>query len=423
MNSSLLPEKIFVLCSDPGQKLKKSIFAIPDNMFHISEQGTDVVCIWTNKEFISGFLNNYLEGKDAQWVELDRDDFIFNLFMFSEEYKYFVVNPTFSKQSYEYFESEYHPEYEGNLFPLDDPIIFRELIAKKLKQLKVSNDCIKNIIARISVLLFFKTDLFDVYQEECKTSKKNKNSGKGDRLTKKKVLGLVSSWERRHDSWVGDHLSEILGSQFTTMTDIKEDLKNSLMSDWRASLGFFLDRTTYQSRKDVINLRTANYLFSEAMKLPQKYSNQVLENFSDNIYYDKLSERITHLRIPIDTERVESISNFLKHSKEKNFTKIVLEKTSNEKDCIDFLKSFRRVGPKTANFYMKFIAWVFDLDFVAVTVDRHVYNSLLKYDLITEQNYENSTKIIRQLAKKMNLSPIYIETALYEESWIETNNL
>ena len=71
---------------------------------------------------------------------------------------------------------------------------------------------------------------------------------------------------------------------------------------------------------------------------------------------------------------------------------------------------------------MKFISWLFDLNLKPITVDRHVLNSLQSRNIISSQNPNEAISAIVKLSDDLNLPVVKIETALYEESWLKTNN-
>lgn len=84
---------------------------------------------------------------------------------------------------------------------------------------------------------------------------------------------------------------------------------------------------------------------------------------------------------------------------------------------------FDYIGHKTASFYMKFIAWVFDLDFVSVVVDRHVIKSLNNYGYLSNDSIPDAKEIIHDLSSKLNVPVVEVETALYEDGWLKSNEV
>lgn len=235
------------------------------------------------------------------------------------------------------------------------------------------------------------------------------------------VQKYVKSWESRHDNWIKDFLGKAIGSTQQTLQGIRLDLKGRLENDWRISLGFLLNRTTYQSRKDKMNDKTANYLFLKTCSLPPIYSEESIKNFIRQIWHEKRSGQVTHIRENIDIRRLESISEFIIFSSEKNITKVVLKEIDHHSDASKFLIQFHCIGEKTASFYLKFIAWLFDLSIVPIVIDTHVLSMLHRRGVIARKNPQDARAAILALAQQLSLSPIKIETALYEASWLDTN--
>lgn len=145
MKCSPLPEKIYVITEKTEEVLKRGKFTIPKNMAYLSEAGTKILYVWTQKKVKCTFLNEQYSNLDIEWAEFRRDDFIFNLLMFSDKYKYFVVNPLFYKNDSGCFDTELIPYYDGNIFPTDLPMIFRALIVKKLSEMNISKNKIEKI--------------------------------------------------------------------------------------------------------------------------------------------------------------------------------------------------------------------------------------------------------------------------------------
>ncbi len=234
----------------------------------------------------------------------------------------------------------------------------------------------------------------------------------------------VASWESRHDDWVRDFLASAIASDHNTFHGIKYDLKNKLENDWRTSLAFLLDRTTYQSRGDILNQKTANYLFNKICSLSSMFSNESLKNVIKKIREDKITGKITHIREEKDIERLESIAEFIIRSPEKNMTKVILTLIDSGRSAIRFLQQFHQIGPKTASFYMKFIYWLFELtpdSPDSIVIDTHVINMLIKLGEIINRNTREARNAIIRLSKQLNRSEVEIETALYEADWQGTN--
>lgn len=240
-------------------------------------------------------------------------------------------------------------------------------------------------------------------------------------ITTEYVRKYVSNWEKRHDSWVEQYLSPLLNTDKKTMSGIHPVLKDKVQNDWRFGLAFFIDRTTYQSRSDKINLRTATYLFKKIINLPEEFTYESIEQMLLEIKNDKKSGDVTHLRERADIERLEAVCKYITKTNEKNFTQLVLEKSS-EIGLWKFLDQFPFVSKnKTAPFYMKFISWLFKLNIVSVTVDRHVIKSLNSNGIDVKSN-KDAIKAILELSKKLKLPAVSIETALYEDSWLKSND-
>jgi hypothetical protein len=240
-------------------------------------------------------------------------------------------------------------------------------------------------------------------------------------ITADYVRKYLDSWEKRHDSWVSQYLSDLLDTDRKTMSEIRLILKNKIQNDWRFALAFFIDRTTYQSRKDIINLRTATYLFKKIINLPDRFSNESIDKMLLEIRADKSSYRETHIRERADIERLESVCKYLQSSDEKNFTKIILN-ISAEANLWRFLDQFPFISKnKTAPFYMKFIAWLFDLNIKPIAVDRHVINSLISNGIYVGSSKDAVNEIIK-ISEQLNIPAVNIETALYEDSWLKSNH-
>ncbi|MDD2557189.1 MAG: hypothetical protein PHH87_02745 [Desulfuromonas sp.] len=237
-------------------------------------------------------------------------------------------------------------------------------------------------------------------------------------ITAEYVEKYVALWEARHDSWVSQYLASLLGTDKKTMSEIRPILKKKTLTDWRVALAFFIDRTTYQSRKDIINLRTATYLFKKIISLPEEFSVEENEKLLQEIKKEKATGRVTHIRERADIERLEAVLKYLQFSKEKNFTKIILSIPS-EKELWKFLDQFPFVSKnKTAPFYMKFISWAHDINIEPIAIDRHVINSLASNGL----SNKSSSKAIMEIANQLNMPAVKVETALYEDSWRKSNN-
>jgi endonuclease III len=232
---------------------------------------------------------------------------------------------------------------------------------------------------------------------------------------------FVSSWESRHDEWVRDFLANAIDSTRSTMSAIRPELRAKLEGDWRFSLAFLLDRTTYQSRRDALNYKTATYLFERVCSLPPRFSESTLHGLIVDIRQAKHSEKVTHIRENTDIRRLESIAEFLIDSREKNITKLILAKVHAGNDVFSFLKQFHFIGDKTASFYMKFICWLFDLSILPIVVDTHVMRSLIEIGEIVKANPSDAKNAILRISRNLNISPIRVETALYESSWQEKN--
>ena len=232
---------------------------------------------------------------------------------------------------------------------------------------------------------------------------------------------FVSSWESRHDEWVRDFLANAIGSTHGTMRAVRPELRAKLESDWRFSLAFLLDRTTYQSRRDTLNYKTATYLFQRACSLPPIYSESMLHRLIVDIRQEKHSGKVTHIRENTDIRRLESIAEFLINSPEKNITKVILARVHAGNDVVSFLKQFYCIGDKTASFYMKFISWLFDLNVLPIVVDTHVMRSLIEIGEIVRASPSDAKNAILRISRDLNISPIRVETALYESSWQEKN--
>ncbi|UPU37843.1 hypothetical protein M1B72_09085 [Geomonas paludis] len=238
-------------------------------------------------------------------------------------------------------------------------------------------------------------------------------------ITASYVKKYVSSWEARHDEWVRDYLAPLVGTSEKTMNGIRPVLKQRLQTDWRYSLAFFIDRTTYQSRSDLVNLRTATYLFEKIVSLPPDFSVRNMEQLVKTISEEKFNGLASHVRVKTDIERLDYAWRFLVPSEEKNFTAIVLGKVASEVELWRFLEQFPYVSRnKTAPFYMKFIAWLFDLDLAPITVDRHVVNALQVRD---GRAVTDPAGYITRVAKDLMMPATLVETALYEESWLKAN--
>lgn len=235
------------------------------------------------------------------------------------------------------------------------------------------------------------------------------------------VQKYVESWESRHDGWVKDFLGKAIGSNHQTFQGVRLDLKKRLEDDWHISLGFLIERTTYQSRKDILNIRTANYLFQKMCSLPLVYSEESLKDIIQQIRQEKESGQVTHIRVDKDIKRLKSVAKFIINSKDKNITKVVLAKIDAKMDASKFLGQFHCIGPKTASFYLKFIAWIFDLSIEPIVIDTHVMTTLHRAGRIAQRNPEEARNAIVQLSRELGLSPIKIETALYEASWLSSN--
>ena len=119
-----------------------------------------------------------------------------------------------------------------------------------------------------------------------------------------------------------------------------------------------------------------------------------------------------------DTERLKGIVDYINYSAEKNFTSIVLKKIDEKQNILKFLQGFKGIGPKTSAFYMKFIRWIFELELsdLPIAVDQHVFRSLICHRQITSENYDEAVRTIKKIALELNVSPIDLETALYEAS-------
>lgn len=242
-------------------------------------------------------------------------------------------------------------------------------------------------------------------------------------ITADYVQRYVTSWETRHDDWVAEYLAPRLNSVKKTMSGIRLELREKILNDWRYALAFFIDRTTYQSRKDIVNIRTATYLFDKIVNLPQEYSVNAINEMISGIRDDKITGKATHIRERADIERLEAVCKYLFSSSEKNFSRIVLNQKF-EWQLWQFLDRFPYVSRnKTAPFYMKFMSWLFDLDIKPLTIDRHVLNSLMVNSVPVDSNSTGAENAILSIAKELNLPAVKVETALYEESWLSSNRL
>jgi len=241
-------------------------------------------------------------------------------------------------------------------------------------------------------------------------------------ITAEYVKKYVNNWEGRHDSWVAQYLSKILNTDKKTMSGIRTELKEKVFDDWRVGLAFFIDRTTYQSRSDKVNIKTATYLFKKIINLPEKFCGDAIDAMLMEIKSDKTSGRVTHIRERADIERLEAVCKYLESTSEKNFTKIVLS-IPTEIELWKFLDQFPFVSKnKTAPFYMKFISWLFELNIEPITIDRHVINSLISHGISIGNGRKDAAKAIMEISNKLSIPAVNIETALYEDSWLKSNN-
>lgn len=243
-----------------------------------------------------------------------------------------------------------------------------------------------------------------------------------DSVDKEYVEKYLKSWEKRHDDWVLSSLSKTISSRKTTLSDIKEDLRDFVYNDWRGGVAFFADRTSYQGgiRSDKTNTKIAEYLSRKIVALPECASENELAKLLDVIKEDKETNKFSSLW-QHDLYRLQSIFSFIAGAHEKNITKIMLERIK-KGDCETFIRqSFKQIGPKTSSFYLKFIVWMFDLDELPITIDQHVFKSLRKYGFLSKENYEEAKAIIIQIGRDLRVSPVHVETALYEESWLLSN--
>jgi len=242
-------------------------------------------------------------------------------------------------------------------------------------------------------------------------------------ITKEYIDKHVTYWELRHDDWAREYLSSFLQTDKKCMNEIKPIFKVKLENDWRFSLAFFIDRTTYQSRKDTVNIRTATYLFEKIIELPVVFNSEHLSNMIKKIAREKENGYVTHIRVKTDIQRLTAVCDFLIDSPEKNFTNIVLNLVDKNKDIWRFMDQFPYVSRnKTAPFYMKFIAWLFQLDVVPLTIDRHVINSLMKHNLVNSHNVKEARYAIKKISKELSMPAVNVETALYESSWGNINS-
>ncbi len=433
MSKSVLPKTIYLFSNDRGEKrLEKNIFSIPENIGTIEMDGKRFVGIWTSPKKDVLFRKAHKGGL----IAVDRDGFVFNALMIGVDVDFFFINPN--------LDGEGNLLLEGNLLPLNDPFIFRSIIEKGLDQTAHSqkNAVLKEIDRRERKTLSeiqesLAAELIDnmfsniagiftntvgkqgkVISDAVQSSNK-----RAANFTKEHVFSLVGSWEARHDNWVQTFLADAILSNASTLQGIKADLRNALLNDWRASLAFLLDRTTYQSRKDVINERTARYLFKTVLAGKKVFRDDSLDDIVSKVITDKIRGDATHIREKQDIRRLNSICAYLKNSSEKNITKTVLSCIEQESDPAKFLTQFEFIGDKTASFYMKFVAWIFDLNVEPIVVDMHVFRSLNRYGLIVGESKVEAKKAIRQLADQLGLPLVKVETALYEESWLCSNSI
>lgn len=71
------------------------------------------------------------------------------------------------------------------------------------------------------------------------------------------VEKYVNSGESRHDEWVWNFLANAIGSEQKTLKNIKADLKEAILNDWRSGLAFYMDGSSYQGRLDVVSCKIA----------------------------------------------------------------------------------------------------------------------------------------------------------------------
>lgn len=241
-------------------------------------------------------------------------------------------------------------------------------------------------------------------------------------INKAWVEKWVEKWECRHNKWAkkGQYV------KCENFSDLKKFLADKLMSDWKYGLAFFIDRTTYQSFGDDNAETVAFYLTKKILNLP-KLSRGSLDAMFENIYLEKeKGERgekggFNTIRRSKDIERVKSICDFLiEFPNEENFTKIVHDNKYESK----FLKQFKHVGDKTANFYLKFLLLILEVpDILPIVIDTHVRQSLVKCKLISKQEKRIAEikNVITSEAERIGVLPIWLETALYEKNFRDGN--
>jgi hypothetical protein len=245
-------------------------------------------------------------------------------------------------------------------------------------------------------------------------------SAEVEKLDKKWVEGQVRKWEGRHDEWArkGQY------GKFENFSGLKKFLSDKLLSDWRFGLAFFIDRTTYQGFGDKNAEKVSTYMTKKILNLPEVFSgknqNEVIGEIGDMIrilYEAKNKGKFPTIRWKQDIARLACVSGFLIFcSDEKNLTKIV----QNENYDYEFIKRFPFVGDKVANFYFKFLSLILEVpnELPIVVVDTHVRQSLVRYHLIFDQErLEKIKEVIISEADRINVLPIQLETALYEENF------
>jgi len=459
----VIPSKIFIYSKDDGkEKIRKGLLSIPKNILFFTMAGKTYLPIWKKPQKIA-----FTPGlKKDGYIEAESKIFIFNALALGVEFDFFIFDPVLNEENELINLQQRIPSNRPDLlitaisFGLDRIFtVEKQIILAKIK--KGHTKLLSEILDETSSELYFSalkdkiTNLSDsnnVGESESMIKAidhlandlekigesisdikgepetivndvigGNQDPNKLSSFNRESIEFYFESWEKRHDRWVIDFLANAISSEAKSMKKIRSHFQKALLTDWRISLGFLLNRTTYQSRKDIINDRTANYLFMKVRGCKLENIDQELENLINEITLAKRNKQVTHLRENQDIKRLASISSFLKKSQEKNITKIVLKLFNQNEDVISFLKQFDYVGEKTASFYMKFIAWVFDLNFVPIVIDRHVIKSLQYYGYLTTESKNDAKIVIKRLASQLSVSIVKVETALYEKSWLELN--
>ena len=254
-----------------------------------------------------------------------------------------------------------------------------------------------------------------------------KNTG-CEKLNKDWVRNFVNKWERRHDDWAkGGQYKRNDGQKFRDFSEFKTCFRERLLSDWRDSLAFFIDRTTYQGFGDQNAEKVSRYMTDKIYEshLPREYSKGSQDEVAHKIgeitrsfCEEKSSNHFTTIRWKTDIGRFASVVNYLMYfSDEKNFTKIVQNENYDQK----ILRRFSYVGDKVINFYLKFLSLILELPGkLPIVVDTHVKQSLVRHCLVDEQEMNNLQMIKEKIisnAKGIGVTPIELETALYEENF------